>query len=217
MSITREWRKRTNSWFDQIYQHAFVQGIAKQSLTSEQVVFYVAQDRAYLQSYLQICGLGIAKAQTREDIRFFSQIISAIVKEEQSSHIALLTSVGANEEDLARYPLAQTSQAYINHMKTFAYEGRLPDLLAALLPCPWTYYDLAKRILEEYVIEDSHSFAEWIYFYASESAMTDMMRKRLDELIEDLPLLEQERLYVAFEQSCRWEWEFWEASHQLRV
>lgn len=217
MSITQEWRKKTDSWFDQIYQHPFVQGIAKQSLTSEQVVFYVAQDRAYLQSYMQICGLGIAKAQTRGDIRFFSDIISAIVKEEQSSHIALLASVGANEEDLSRYPLAQTSQAYINHMKTSAYEGRLPDLLAALLPCPWTYYDLAKRILEEYTIGEDHPFAEWIHFYASESAMTDKMQDRLDELIEDLPKIEQERLYHAFEESCRWEWEFWEASYQLRV
>lgn len=217
MSITQEWRKRTDSWFERIYHHPFVQGIAKQSLTPEQVVFYVAQDRAYLQSYMQICGLGIAKAQTRDDIRFFSDIISAIVNEEKSSHIALLTSVGANEDDLARYPLAQTSQAYINHMKTFAYEGRLPDLLAALLPCPWTYYDLAKRILEEYTIEDSHPFADWIHFYARESVMTDIMSKRLDEMIEDIPMIEKERLYMAFEQSCRWEWEFWEASYQLRI
>lgn len=214
---TAQWREKADVWFEKIYTHPYVQGLAKGEVKSESLIFYVAQDRAYLDSYMKICGLGIAKSEERQDVRFFHQMIQSMLNEENQAHGELLRQAGGKEEDLEKYPLSSTSKAYMNHMMVAGYQGGLADLLAALLPCPWTYHDLATRILEEHKIDDDHPFAGWIRFYGNDSAMTDQMRERLDECLSSIPSKQSERLYRCFEESCRLEWEFWEAAYTLRV
>ena len=41
---------------------------------------------------------------------------------------------------------APTAYAYTSHMYRAAYEGHLGDIIAAILPCYWLYYEIGERL-----------------------------------------------------------------------
>jgi len=93
-----------------------------------------------------------------------------------------------------------------------AHSGSLGEIIAALLPCPWTYFEIGKELTKQFNPTSDHPFYPWISFYADQRVedVVLVMRKRLDELAEEASFAEQEKMKDAFRKSCQLEWGFWE-------
>ncbi len=105
-------------------------------------------------------------------------------------------------------PIAPTNLAYMNHMLLTATQGTLGETAAALLPCPWTYHEIGKRLGSI----PHPIYAEWGAFYAR-GGLADSV-KAWTELVDltgaTAGPVEREAMYRTFLTSSRYEYCFWE-------
>ncbi|MGP7816934.1 thiaminase II [Niallia sp. 01092] len=218
MKFSQQLRKEADSIFHAIFEHPFVQGIAKGDLKAEQLIHYVKQDFEYLNSFIQIYGTAISKCDNREDMEMFNEQISFILKSEIHPHNNFCQVAGVSYEDLQGFPLSPSSHHYIRHMLTVAQHGSIADIIAVLLPCPWTYLEIGKKLLKEVNPEPSHPFYDWIHFYGGRDSMdtlTDKFCARLDELVEHASEEEKEKMKEYYLLSCQLEYKFWDMAYTL--
>ncbi|MNO33234.1 putative thiaminase-2 [compost metagenome] len=216
MSFSRELRQQGDGIFQAIYDHPFVRGIAAGDLTKEQLIHYVKQDFEYLNAYMRIYGIAISKCSKREDISAFHEQISFILHSEIHPHHNFCTVAGVTYEQLQGFPIAPSAHHYIRHMLTVAHEGSLGEIMAVLLPCPWTYLEIGQRLLEEVKPTESHPFYEWIHFYGSQAGeATAKFCNRLDAWAEMSNEAEREKMREHFLLSCQLEYMFWDMAYKL--
>lgn len=218
MSYTRELREQAAPIFEAIFDHPFVKGIERGDLRSEQLCHYVRQDFQYLTVFCQVYGLAISKSSRREDIEFFNNQIGFVLDTENHPH--------RNFAEVAGVPLARlqsdhcllpTAQNYTRHMLYVAHSGTLAELLCALLPCPWTYWEIGLRLQAALARQQDNPFRSWIEFYASPhiAEVNHEFLTRIDALAERAGPQERERMYVNFLTSCRMEYLFWDMAYRL--
>ncbi len=214
--FTAELGRRHADLFEAFYEHPFLKGLREGSLAREQVLHYVGQDYQYLTAYVRCYGLGLALSPDREWMRFFHDGVSVILAEEGHAHEALCAYAGVSYEEAQADRLAPSAQAYINHM-TAAGHDTLGVLLAALLPCPWTYLWAAARFTGEAPLDPDHPFHGWWSFYAGayESDKLARTRELLDRVAAEAGPAERERMERAFVTSCHYEVRFWEMAWSL--
>lgn len=216
MSFTEELREQGEHIFQAIYEHPFVRGIAEGNLKKEQLIHYVKQDFEYLNAYMRIYGIAISKCNTREDIVAFNEQISFILHSEIHPHNNFCNYAGVSYEQLHGYPLAPSAHHYIRHMLTVAHEGSLGEIMAVLLPCPWTYLDIGQRMLEEVKPTEAHPFYDWIHFYGSRAdGATSKFRNRLDEWAKESTEEQRTKMKEHFLLSCQLEYMFWDMAYTL--
>ncbi|GIO91292.1 thiaminase II [Paenibacillus lactis] len=215
MTFTQELRQQADGIFEAIVNHPFVRGIAAGKLDSEQLIHYVKQDFEYLNAYIRIYGIAISKCTSREDMAAFNEQIAFILNSEVHPHQNFCSVAGVNYEQLQGYPLAPSAHHYIRHMLTVAHEGTLGEIMAVLLPCPWTYYEIGRRLLDEVKPDRTHPFHEWIHFYGNrgEDAAGKFLG-RVDAWAEGATMKERERMREHFMLSCQLEYMFWDMAYK---
>ncbi|KGX93963.1 TenA family transcriptional regulator [Pontibacillus halophilus JSM 076056 = DSM 19796] len=215
MTFSTELRKEADSIYNAIFDHPFVRGLAKGDIPKGAVEHYVKADFEYLNAFMHMYGLAISKSSDRSDMDFYKQQIDFVLNSEIHPHNNLCQYIGINYDDLQSYPLPPSADHYIKHMKHYGHEGSLGEILAAILPCPWTYLEIGERLIEEIGHDEAHPFYEWIAFYAEEGIRetTDDIRKRLDDWAEGASQREKEAMKEAFIKSSQLEWGFWEMAY----
>ncbi|MCC5896281.1 MAG: thiaminase II [Alkalibacterium sp.] len=219
MTFTQELRKEAESIFSNILSHPFVKGIGSAQLKPEQLIHYVKQDFEYLNTFIQIYGLALSKSETREDMSVFNQQIDFILHSEIHPHNNFCEVAGVAYESLQYEPLAPTAHHYTRHMIDVAHKGSFGEILAVLLPCPWTYLEIGHHLKNTLTIDEGHPFYEWISFYAKEESLTitNTFRSRLDAYAETASAGEKKRMKEAFIKSCQLEWMFWEMAYTIET
>ncbi len=216
MTFSAELRKAADPIFQAIFEHPFVQGIASGDLKQEQLIHYVKQDFEYLNSFIRIYGIAISKCENREEMEMFNTQISFILNSEIHPHNNFCQAAGVQYEELQGFPLSPSAQHYIRHMLTVAYEGTLGEILAVLLPCPWTYWEIGRKLLLEVQPNPSHPFYEWICFYGERTdSITTKFCDRLDEWAKEANDKEKEKMKDHFLKSCQLEYMFWDMAYKL--
>ena len=217
MRFSRHLRQQADPIFEAIFAHPFVRGIANGDLTSERLAHYVRQDFQYLNVFCQIYGLAIAKSSTREDMAFFHQRMAFILNSETHPHHNFADVAGYKLEDLEHGDLLPTSRNYTRHMLHVSHSGSLGELLAVLLPCPLTYWEIGRRLQQEVKPDDSHPFKPWIDFYAAHGSeeISESFLGRLDAYAKQAHVAEKARMEDHFLTSCRMEYMFWDMAYNL--
>lgn len=216
MSFSKELRQQADDIFQAIYGHPFVRGIAAGDLQKEQLIHYVKQDFEYLNAFARIYGIAVSKCVSREEMAVFSEQISFILYSEIHPHQNFCTVAGVTYEELQGYPLAPTAHHYTRHMLTVAHEGSLGEILAVLLPCPWTYMEIGQKLADEVKPTPEHPFYDWIQFYKFQ--MTDLTEKfcrMLDDWAECAPETDKRKAAEHFLLSCQLEYLFWDMAYKL--
>ncbi|WP_165921253.1 thiaminase II [Paenibacillus albiflavus] len=218
-SLSAKLREINEDLFQQLYEHPFVAGIRQGSLSKDQLIHYVQQDHLYLNAYIQLYAMAITKVSTREDMTFFHQGISYILNDEVQPHHVFCEAAGVSVDEIKSEAMASATRNYRNHMFTTAQFGTVPELYAAMLPCPWTYEYIAKRIMSESPPAENHPYYQWITFYAKEQkpSWVEIVCSKLDVLSANSSEAEQLRVEEAFRVSCQMEYQFWTMAYQLEA
>ncbi|GAB2565308.1 thiaminase II [Gracilibacillus alcaliphilus] len=217
MTFSKELREAADDIFQGIFRHPFVVGLGEGELPKEALIHYVKADFEYLNAFINIYGIAIAKSNTREDMAYFHEKISFILNSEIHPHHNLCQAAGVDYNDLQGYPLPPSANHYVAHMKSAAQQGNMGELLAALLPCPWTYLEIGHYLKKTYQPTETHPFYEWISFYSRETtdSTTEELRLRLDQWAEGVNNQEREKAKLAFIKSCQLEYLFWDMAYQV--
>lgn len=105
--------------------------------------------------------------------------------------------------------------AYTSHMYRVAYQGHLGDIIAAILPCYWLYYEIGEK-LQSYTPSEP-IYQEWVAAYGGEwfRTLVEEQINRLDKIAETLSKDDLERMKEHFIISSQYEYSFWEMAHTL--
>jgi thiaminase/transcriptional activator TenA len=204
-------RRAAEAVWEAQHQHPFVRGIADGSLDVDKFAFWVRQDYLFLLEYARLFALAAARSPDVETMRRFAELMSAVLETEMSLHRSYAAQFGMSDADLQREPKAPTTQGYTDFLMRVAALGDFAELVAALLPCLWGYYEIGQRLAQQPPPGDRR-YAEWIEMYSSPAfaEWAYWCRDLLDRLTDGLPERQLLRLQEAFLTSSRYEWQFWE-------
>ncbi len=214
--FTDRLRADAASIWEQELEHPFVKGLGDGSLPLEKFKYYLRQDHRFLIDYARVMALAAARAQDVATMIHFSDSLSSTLKEEMEVQRRLAAKLGIDTEELESTRPTPTTYAYTRHLLLAAETGSLADVVAAILPCAWGYYEIGSRLAERGAPPDQPFYAEWIRTYASEQSRlyVEELRRLLDSLVEGQPQDELERLADIFMTSSRYELLFWEMAYR---
>jgi thiaminase/transcriptional activator TenA len=121
------------------------------------------------------------------------------------------------EEQLLAAEPDPTALVYRQHMLLAAHRS-LGELLAALIPCPTTYVEIADRAADR--VPDHPIYGEWVRSYSSRlnpelNARRAWWWQTLDRLAETASADERARMRTNFVRSCKYEWMFWDMAYKM--
>lgn len=201
------WRKN--------HAHPFVRGIGDGSLDQKKFRFYMIQDYLYLIEYAKLFAIGAVKATKVETMARFAGLLDSTLNEEMSLHRQYAKKFGITEEELENAKPSPTTLAYTHYMLHVGQNGTLAELMAALLPCAWSYWEIGKELSELPGASEHEFYGEWVKMYSSEGFgnHAQWCINLLDELTDGKPAEELAKLEDIFLNTTRFEYMFWDMSY----
>jgi len=200
--------------YQAILDHPFVAGLTDGSLERASFQFYVLQDAHYLREYARALSVAAARAPAEAEIAMFADHAAGAIAVERSLHESFLADFGLGERDVASTPMAPTNLAYTSYLISTAYGASFPELLGAVLPCYWIYWEVGKELLASGSPDPLH--ARWIETYAGQE-FAEVVRAVLaltDRIGPELSPAQRSGMADRFATTTRYEWMFWDMAYR---
>lgn len=197
-------------------EHPFIKEIGEGTLDKEKFKNYLIQDYLYLKEYSKVFCVGLIKAKTMDEMKFYYNSIRGTMEDETAVHIKYLEGFGltAKETEKCEYELITTS--YTSYMQGVALTGDLKEIALVTMPCTWSYSYIGKYIKKNYGHKlDGNFFKPWIEEYASDDfeKFTNDWIDYINDLCKDIDKKEKKKLLDIFMKSSMYELEFWDKSY----
>ncbi|WP_018142606.1 thiaminase II [Alloscardovia criceti] len=219
MSTTQRLLTATQDIWAQYHTHPFVQGIADGSLDADKFKYYIIQDYLYLDEYLKVFALGIAKSHSIDTLSIFSHSVAALTEEEMNIHRGYLHTFNVSREALNATPRALDNLSYTSYMLRVAYEDSEAEIVAAVLSCAYSYEVIAREIVRNHPQAEQHElFGEWVRGYASDeyAAGNKPLMEAMDQLTEHYTEQQLQHVEDIFVACSRYELAFWDMAWNMR-
>jgi len=200
------------SVWEKTIRHPFVLGIGDGSLPIEPFKFYVTQDYVFLVEYARVLALAVAKGTRLSIMVKLAELLHATLDTEMALHVSYCGRFGISTEQLMATRPAPTTYAYTRHLLHTAASGSLGEIVAALFPCQWGYWEIGHRLAVDERPTRPLVYTEWIKTYSSQEygALAHWTRELLDDQGETASKEERGRMEAGFHISSRYEYAFWE-------
>ncbi|MGE3536549.1 MAG: thiaminase II [Candidatus Tectimicrobiota bacterium] len=207
-------RQQTEAIWEAIYTQPFLQELGQGLLSHAAFTFFIRQDYLYLQEFGRVLCLGGAQADSLDTLAMFAEHAATVVQVERALHSQFAMQLGLSLADLDSTPMAPTTQAYTRHLFTVGHTGTLGEIVAAVLPCYWIYWEVGQRLNRQ--LPADPMYAAWIQAYASPAFGTHVGQQLalIDRLAPLASEAERQRMAEHFTQSCRYEYLFWEQAYR---
>jgi thiaminase/transcriptional activator TenA len=212
-------REESATAWDALHRHPFVREMAAGTLPPASFRFYVEQNLMYLVEYARTMAIAASKAEDLETMKLFADDVANILDSEIPENRELLRRVlelGAEDRG-GSHGMAPANVAYTSFLVSTAARGSPLEVMAAIVPCTWSYGDIGSALLAEGLVHDHPVYAEWIRFFGEPGyeAVVARMRGDLERLAADADAATVERLSDLFRTSVRLERGFWDMAYGL--
>jgi thiaminase/transcriptional activator TenA len=217
MSVCDALRERALPVWESLHEHPFLRELADGTLPEEKFRFYLEQNLLYLPEYARVIAIGAARSRDGVELGSFTAALDNIVNTEIPENEALLAEIIAlgAEDRGGTLAMAPRNVAYTSYLIAAAFRGGPLDVMTAIMPCAWSYGEIASALPRE--AADAHPvYGAWIGFFASEqyAALVERMKAELDALAEQEGAGVDE-LGETFTMGARLELGFWEMAYTL--
>src|SRR5580704_10296673 len=212
-------RDRCDRVWAGLHAHPFLGELARGTLPLDRFRFFIEQDLLYLPAFARCMAMGAAKSASDEDLEFFARQLDGIIQLEIPSNRRLLDRViglGAEDRGGAR-GMAPANLAYTSFLLATAAQGGPLEITAAILPCSWSYVEIARDLKGE--LAPHPVYSDWVSFYLQEeeAELVLNMRETFDEMTREDAVSDRKRRQLAeiFMMSSRLEGMFWQMAYTL--
>lgn len=219
-SASDGFRSDSEAIWKALHEHPFINELAVGTLPLEKFRFFLEQDNFYLEEYARCLAMGAAKSRTEAELRYFTIDLNQVLDAELPSNRALLERViemGAADHG-GSLALAPANVAYTSYMQSLALRGGPLEIMASLLPCAWSYVEIAADLRTR--TDRAHPvYGGWIDYFSlpANVEMVGAMRRDFDALVADEASTGTRRDDIAriFATSSRLERSFWDMAYTL--
>jgi thiaminase/transcriptional activator TenA len=213
--IDRLYRSAEAIWAKS-HAHPFLTELRDGSLDPKRFMYYLKQDYVYLIDYAKMFAIGSMKARDLDTMVKFAELLHSTLNVEMELHRQYAERFGLTREELAKTLPSPTTVAYTKYLLDTASQGPLSEVVAALLPCMWSYREIGVAYSKVPGALDHPLYREWILMYSSEEfgALTDWCIDLMDRLAEGLPEQELATLEERFVVASKLEYMFWDMAYR---
>lgn len=211
MSTTAKLREEASNIWERIRAHPFVVELYSGTLPLEKFKYYLLQDFNYLVGFTKAFAAAVLKAPDLGGMKLALELAHGEVTGELANYEALLAELGLGLGDAASARPNPTNVAYMNFLTSTCLLGSFAQCLAALLPCFWTYLEIAEVHRERLERNNVAVYKKWASLYLSPEyrSLVDRLRIALDQSGASLGELEG-----PFTAASLYELMFWEAAYR---
>ncbi|MCX8137002.1 thiaminase II [Pyrobaculum aerophilum] len=209
--VTGELRRRADEIWQRILAHPFVAELYAGTLPMDKFKYYLLQDYNYLVNFAKALSLAASRAPSVDLMKTALELAYGTVTGEMANYEALLKEVGLSLRDAAEAEPNRVNVSYMAYLKsTCALEG-FYQCMAALLPCFWSYAEIAERHGGRLKENPVHVYKKWASVYLSPEyrGLVERLRAVLDS-----SGLSAEELWPYFKEASLYELEFWQAAYE---
>ena len=206
-------RERGAAAWSAAVSHPMVAEIGAGSLPHETFRYYFQQNVLYLEDYARAIALIIGHAPGRDEISVLTRFLSQIVDTELPANYAFLARLGGPAADGGAASMAATTYAYTRHLLDAAGRHDLATGLAAVLPCQWSYGEIAAGLVAAPPADPV--YADWIALFAGDGydELVQASTALLDRHADPADEVRMAALAAAFDRSTRYELAFWDMAY----
>jgi len=212
--VSRRLRDRGIDTWRAATGHPMVREIGDGTLAHDRFRWYFEQNILYLEDYARALGLILGKAPDGDALDVVSRFASQIVHTELPANRQFLQRLGGHprgtDDEVSMHPVAY---AYTRHLLQVAGQGTCAEGLTAVLPCQWSYGELAIHLAKH--VPDEPVYADWIAMFAGDGydQLVAESTGLLDRLAVSSNAAELRTLERIFTTSVRYEVEFWDMAY----
>lgn len=205
--ILRE--KATRIW-DKILDHPFVVELYSGKLPLSKFKYYILQDYNYLVTMVKVLSIVAAKAPNIMQSKKALHLAYMTVTGEMENYEELLREMNLTIDDAVSTIPNPTNVAYMNFLLSTSFLHDYWISMAALLPCFWTYLEIAEKHREKLESNQSTLYKKWASTYLSRE-YREVVEVFKDEV--DSSTLTVEQIWPYFELASKYEYMFWSSAY----
>ncbi|WP_069807533.1 thiaminase II [Vulcanisaeta thermophila] len=215
MGLTDELRARVYDIWRAILTHPFVVELFRGTLPLEKFRFYVIQDYNYLITLTKCQALIASKFDDPALMREVLELALADVSTELENYNKLLSRLGLSLEYVVKVRPSPTNTAYMNYLLSTCSLGSAWEGLVAILPCYWTYLEIAQSHVDDLRGNPMDVYREWAMVYLSSEyrGIVERLRRIIDEHGDYLGR-DFDKLLSIFRQASVYEYMFWDMAYR---
>jgi thiaminase (transcriptional activator TenA) len=108
----------------------------------------VFQDALYLREYARALSLAGVRSPDESTLVMFNEHSAGAITVERSLHQGFLKDLGVTQEEVDQTAPTPTTLAYTSYLLKTVSLSDYPEVLGAVLPCYWIYWEVGKALLE---------------------------------------------------------------------
>ncbi len=218
MSFCEEIERESAAQREAMANHPFVRGIGDGTLPMDRFRHFITQDYVYLVDFARCLALAAAKAPDLPTMSWFARAVDYILNTEMDLHRSYCAGFDITEAELDATRHAPTTYSYTSYLLRVAHQGTFGELVAALIPCIWGYWQVGKRLADQGEPENAPGYAEWIRMYAApgQQAVAEESREICDRVAATAGSAEIAAMKEAYITCTRYEQAFWEMGWTLQ-
>ena len=212
-TLTERLRQAADHIWRRIFEHPFVIELYSGTLPFEKFKYYVIQDYNYLVTMYKCFSLIASKAEYKL-ARKMLELAYIETTTEMANYEKLLNKLGLKLEDVIKVDPAPTNIAYMNFLLTTCALGSPWEGLISLLPCFWSYAEIAMKHKDKLESNPNEIYVEWAKVYTTKEYL-DLV-KELRDFIDKADIKEDyEKLKKIFITASRYEYMFWDMAYRM--
>jgi len=203
-------RKKASNLWDKILDHPFVVELYTGKLPFSKFKYYILQDYNYLVTMVRVLSIVAAKAPSVRHSRRALQLAYTTVTGEMENYEKLLSEINLTTEDAVSTIPNPSNIAYMNFLLSTSFATDYYTTMAALLPCFWTYLEIAERHKDKLESNPSTLYRKWASTYLSKEyrEIVNMFKEEVDS-----SRLSVDEMWPYFQLASKYEYMFWSAAY----
>lgn len=216
LSVMETWQK--------ILNHKFVNEIYNGTLPTDKFIFYLEQDRIFLDEFCRFLTVLKQRSYNNVDlVKLFDNILNSTVNFE----IKMQDQIIADSANLSlsspppsldirrnhRLLPSKTTLEYTFYLRQVSSNGSMGECVSAMIPCPWTYFEIAQKLSKSDLIRNNIVYKKWARFYSSDESYKQVNDlKKILCVLADEEANDKDKLTMKkhFATACRYELLFWD-------
>jgi thiaminase (transcriptional activator TenA) len=212
--VSARLRERGEATWAAAIAHPMVREIAEGSLPHAAFRRYLEQNILYLGDYARAIALILGRSPDLAAAHVLNRFLHQIIETEIPANIDFLGRLGGPADAAAGPPrMLPVTYGYTRHLLCICALDNCPAGLAAVLPCQWSYGELARPLMA--ALPADPIYADWIAMFGSAgySDLVDETTGLLDRVAGSPTGLDTDRLASIFDTSARYELQFWDMAY----
>ncbi len=213
MKVSEKLHKDAKPVWDKICAHPFVVELFQGTLPIEKFKTYILHDYSYLLGAIRNFSIIASRADSADVVREVVEIAHLEATGEFQGYEEMLHTLGYTMDDAMRVEPFPTNLSYRSFLLTTSSLGTSQEALASVLPCFWSYLDIAVDHRDALSKNTNKIYVDWasVYLSGDYRQLVNKLRHLVDSTCEDFPY---KRLRTLFLTASRYEYMYWDAAYK---